>query len=254
MLKNSRIEIKSPSEIKIMQEGGEKLARVKKALEEKIDEGVNAYEIEELACWLIRKEGAEESFKKVPGYHWATCINVNEGVVHGIPKKEVVFKKGDIVSVDCGVYYKGFHTDTSFTKGIKLDAHRARFLDSGREALKRALEEAKYGNRVYDISKAIESVLELNNLNPVKVLVGHGVGRQLHEAPQIYCYTFGRREESPRIPDGAVLAIEVMYSEGTGEVKIGKDGWTISTSDGTISGLFEDTIAVTKKGSLVLTD
>jgi len=254
MLKKTKFKLKSPAEIKIMQEGGKKLAHVKKMLEENVQEGVSAFEIEELACKLIKKEGAEESFKKVPGYHWATCVNINEGIVHGIPKKEIIFQKGDIVSVDCGVYFKGFHTDTSFSKGIGLNSKGEKFLEVGKQALKKGLAKAKYGNRIYDISEAIESVLVSNNLSPVKVLVGHGVGRELHEDPQIYCYTFGKRENSPEIPDGAVLAVEVMYSEGTGDVGIEEDGWTISTSDDTISGLFEDTVAVTKKGSLVITD
>ena len=253
MLKNS-FKLKTPEEIEIMIEGGKKLARVKKALEAKVDVGVSAWEIEELACKLIAKEGAEVSFKKVPGYSWATCININEGVVHGIPTKSMVFAKGDIVSVDCGVYYKGFHTDTSFTKGVEVDAHRNKFIEVGRLALKTALKKVKAGNRIYDISQAIETVLKSNNLTPIKALVGHGVGRDLHEGPQIYCYTFGKKENSPVIPEGAVLAVEVMYCEGSGELQIEEDGWTISTSDDTISGLFEDTIAVTKKGSIVLTD
>ena len=254
MTSEGNIKIKSPKDIKLMAEGGKILARVKNALEEKVDAGVSAYEIEELASLLIKKEGAEESFKKVPGYHWATCVNVNEGIVHGIPKKDVVFKKGDVVSIDCGVFYKGFHTDTSITKGIDVDDKLMDFIDTGKSALNRAVKKAVPGGRIYDISEAIESTLLNKKLTPIRALVGHGVGRELHEAPAIYCFTHGKRTDSPEIKEGMVLAIEVMYSFGNGEVGIEEDQWTISTSDGTISGLFEDTVAVTKNGPLILTD
>lgn len=254
MLKDNQIKIKTPKEIEIMIEGGAILARVKKALENKVNVGVSAYEVEELACKLIEEEGAEVSFKKVPGYHWATCININEGIVHGIPKKEMIFKKGDIVSIDCGVYYKGFHTDTSLTKGLEVDNFKKKFIETGKLALRKGLEKVKDGNRIYDISQAIENTLRAVNLTPVRALVGHGVGRELHEPPSIYCYTFGDRKNSPKISIGAVLAVEVMYTTGNGDLKLDKDGWTISTSDGTISGLFEDTIAVTNKGPIVLTE
>lgn len=230
------------------------LARVKKALENKVSKGVSAWDIEELACELIKKEDAEPSFKKVPGYKWATCVNINEGIVHGIPKKEMIFKNGDIVSVDVGIYYKGFHTDTSFTKGVGVDSETKKFIETGRKALKNAIKQVKKGKKIYDISEAIESTLQKNGVNPVRALVGHGVGRELHEYPHVYCYTWGNRENSPEIPVGGVLAVEIMYTTGSGELKLAKDGWTISTSDDKISGLFEDTVAVTDKGSIVLTD
>ena len=248
------IKIKSPTEIKIMAEGGEKLARIKKRLIEEVREGVSADDIETLATRLILKEGCKPSFKMVPNYNWSTCINVNQGVVHGIPKKEIVFKEGDIVSVDVGVFYKGFHTDTSFTLGIGLDAEKQKFLEAGKKALNKAVEKVRIGNRIYDISQAIESVIEKAGYTPIRALVGHGVGRDLHEEPQIPCFTDPKQlADSPRLVEGIVLAVEVMYSEGSAEVGIEKDGWTISSLDGTITALFEDTIAVTKKGSLVLT-
>ncbi len=237
-----------------MIEGGKMLAFVKKTLKNKVGEGVSAIEIEELAVKTIKEVGGEISFNKVPGYKWATCININEGIVHGIPKKEMIFKKDDIVSVDCGVYYKGFHTDTSFTKGVEVSRFRQKFIEAGSYALKKGIEKVKAGNRIYDISEAIENALSKNNLTPVRALVGHGVGRELHEPPAVYCYTFGKRENSPEIPVGAVLAVEVMYTTGSGDLKLAKDGWTISTSDDTISGLFEDTVAVTERGPIVLTD
>ena len=253
MQENTKIPIKTPDEIEVMREGGRKLVKVKKELLEAVKEGVRASEIDNLADKLIEKEGGEASFKMVSGYSWATCVNINEGVVHGIPKKEIVFKRNDVVSVDVGMFYKGFHTDTSFTKAIGSNPNLERFLGSGRSALEKAIQEARIGNRIYDISQAIESTMRKNGYSPIRALVGHGVGRALHEEPQVPCFTNGNREESPEIPLGAVFAVEVMYAMGSPDVKIASDGWTISTSDGTISGLFEDTVVVSPKGPLVIT-
>jgi methionyl aminopeptidase len=244
--------IKSKKDIEIISEGGEKLARIKAHLKEKINVGVSALEIEDLAVKLIKKEGGKSSFKMVPNYNWATCVNLNEGVVHGIPKSEMVFKKGDIVSVDVGIYYKGFHTDTSFSVSVKDDKHE-KFLSVGKKALEEAIKQAKPGNRVYDISKTIEKVLKEGNCVPVKALVGHGIGKDLHEEPQIPCFVNGKRKDYPDIPEGAVLAIEVMYTKEDGKVRLASDGWTIETHDGKISALFEETVAVTKKGPIIIT-
>jgi methionyl aminopeptidase len=246
------VDIKSEEEIEIITEGGKKLSEIKARLKEKIGIGASALEIEELAVNLIKKAKGESSFNMVKDYKWATCVNVNEGVVHGIPKKELIFKKDDIVSVDVGLYYKGFHTDTSFSVGVGGSKHDA-FLYVGKEALKNAIGKAQPGNRIFDISSAIEKTLRKDKINPVKALVGHGIGRELHEAPQIPCFVSGAREKSPEISKGMVLAIEVMYTKGGGEVKISDDKWTIETRDGKISALFEDTIAVTKKGPIIVT-
>lgn len=235
-----------------MAEGGKKLSKIKKSLKKAVSVGATAGEIEELAVKLIKEEGGKPSFMMVPNYQWATCINVNEGLVHGIPKPEIVFKKGDIVSVDVGFFYKGFHTDTSFSLGLEVDAARE-FLTSGEDALKKAIDTAKVGNYIFDISKAIEDTLLSCGYRPVRALVGHGVGRHLHEGPQIPCFTNGRREESPRIVAGMALAIEVMYTQGSGEVEIGSDGWTIFMRDGKMAALYEETVAVTSHGPLVLT-
>lgn len=245
--------IKTEAEIEIMHEGGRKLARVRDSLSEKVGEGVRAWDIEELAVRLIKKEKAKASFKMVKGYSWATCVNLNEGLVHGIPTKNVVFKKGDVVSVDLGIYYNGFHTDTSFTKAIDPDSKTANFLQVGKTAMKKAIEKTRVGNYVYDISEAIETSIRKAGFSPIKALVGHGVGRNLHEEPQIPCFVPGVKESSSKLPVGAVLAIEVMYCMGQPDVVINNDGWTISTADGKISALFEDTVAVTNKGPMVLT-
>lgn len=247
------IKIKTPEEIEIMTVGGAMLRRVKNKLSEAIREGVNAMEIETLACELIKAEGAEESFKKVPGYHWATCINTNAGLVHGIPSPAMVFKKGDVVSVDVGVYYKGFHTDTSITVGIELTPENKKFLSVGKQALEKAISKARVGNYIYDISQAIEETVEGAGYSTVKALVGHGVGRELHEEPQIPCFVPGEIKDSPIIKSGMVLAIEVMYAMGEDRVQVLEDGWTIVMRDGKISALFEESVVVTEKGPKVIT-
>lgn len=247
------LEIKTAEEIEIMLKGGRKLAQIKNILLGQIKEGRSAYSLEVLANKLIAKEGAEASFKMVPGYHWATCINVNSGLVHGIPTEKVVFKKGDLVSVDLGIFYQGFHTDSSFSLGIKTDSKIENFLRAGKLALQRAIAVCRPGKRIYDISEAIETTIETAGYTPVRALVGHGVGRSLHEDPQIPCFLPGKKEESLMITEGLVLAIEVMYTMGKPDVVLENDGWTISMADGKIAALFEETVAVTSRGPLVLT-
>ena len=244
---------KTNKEVEIVRQCGRKLGCVKKALFAAVKVGVSAEAIEVLANKLIAKEGAEASFKKVPGYHWATCINVNQGLVHGIPKKEVVFKKKDVVSVDLGLYFRGFHTDSSFSKGLEPSPETKKFLKVGQAALMAAVAEAKAGNRIYDISEAIQNTVERGGYTPIRALVGHGVGRELHEEPAIPCFVPGRKEESLKMPVGATLAIEVMYALGSPDLVQGTDGWTISTRDGKITALFEETVAVGQRGPEILT-
>lgn len=252
-MNKGEIVIKSPEEIEVMREGGKKLAKIKNALKKAVKIGANAAEIEELAVSLIEKEGAKPSFAMVPGYSWATCINVNDGLVHGIPKKEAVFRKGDLVSVDVGIYYKGFHTDTSFSLGLDADGETSRFLNIGEEALDNAIKAAVPGNYIFDISKAMEETLAKAGYSPIRALVGHGVGRELHEEPQIPCFVPGKVEDSPEIREGMVFAIEAMFALGAPDVYQDNDGWTIRTRDGKISALFEDTVAVGKDKAEVLT-
>lgn len=247
------IHLKDEKQIKIMAEGGAKLARVRDALYDLINPGVSAWDIELAAVRLIANEGAEASFKKVPGYHWATCINVNTGVVHGIPKKETIFEEDDVVSVDVGVYFKGFHTDTAVTKYLGVKEQKVHFLSVGRQAVKNAIKEAKVGNTIKDIAHAYESTLKKAGLNPIRSLTGHGVGRELHEDPYVPCFVGNSPEERVKIVPGMTLALEVMYTEGSGELKLDKDGWTLRTKDATIAALFEETVAVTQEGTLILT-
>lgn len=247
------ITIKTKRELEIMKEGGAKLRKVKDAVAKNIKEGVSAYDLEELATDLVNKTGGKPSFKMVPGYHWTTCVNVNEGIVHGIPKKEIIFKKGDVVSVDLGLFYKGYHTDTSLTEAIEPDAKTENLLNVGRKTLKNAVSKACPGNRIYDISLAIEDTVKSGGYNPLKALIGHGVGRELHEEPKIPCYVSESRERTPEIKAGMTLAIEVMYTMGNPAISLADDGWTIVMRDGKISALYEETVAVYENGPSVIT-
>lgn len=249
-----RINLKTDKELLLMQQGGKILSKIKNELKRNILSGVSAFEIDKLAEKLILDSGAQSSFKMVPGYKWSTCVNLNSGIVHGIPHKHIVFGDNDVVSVDLGLYYKGFHTDTSFTVYLGNDPETNKFLDAGKEALSAAIKAVKPDScYVYDVSKAMEDVLRKYDYSPVYDLTGHGIGRSLHEEPYIPCFAEGLRIKSPKIVPGMALAIEAMYTMGSPELIKEKDGWTISTRDGKISGLFEDTIIVTQKGYEVIT-
>ncbi len=249
-----KLVIKTEEEMKIMLEGGKKLARVKNALGAAVKPGANAWDIEMLARKLIKEEGAEGSFDKVPNYKWMTCVNVNDGVVHGIPKKTVIFKDGDVVSVDVGLYYKGFHTDTAVSVYLGDDQKIKDFLSAGKKADLDGIAQVKKGKKIGDISAAIEKRLLASDLRPVWALTGHGVGRELHEEPNIACYSSDDPVGDLVVGEGFVLAVEVMFTTGKGEIKQDSDGWTLRTKDGKIAGLWEETIAVTKNGPVILTD
>lgn len=246
-----KISIKTDREIAIMAEGGKILHTVKLALVAAAIPGVTGQDLENLAQKLIRVAGAEASFAKVPGYKWATCININDVVVHGIPDSTKL-KKGDYVGIDVGVYYQGFHTDTSMS--VRVGMPDDAFLLAGHKALTNAIKTVKPGRRIADITSAMESAVVEAGYSPVQALTGHGIGHSLHEEPAIPCFTVGRYTSSPKIEPGMVLAIEIMYNAGTAEVAYkNDDGWTVVTADGKISGLFEDTVAVTKTGYTILT-
>lgn len=250
------INIKTEKEIEIMKIGGKILSDVMWELVKNVKVGVSELELDQLAEKLIRQKGGEPGFKRVDGYKYSICMSTNDVVVHGIPT-DYKFKEGDIVGIDCGVYYQGFHTDMSETgrvsKELKNDSIDE-FLFTGREALKKGIEEAVIGNNIGHISKAIQGIVEGKGYSVVRSLVGHGVGHELHEEPEVPGYLADSIEETPKLTEGMVIAIEVIYNIGDSElVFANKDGWTLKTKDGSLSGLFERTVAITKQGPLVLT-
>jgi methionyl aminopeptidase len=253
-----KITYKTDAEIGVMAEGGMKLGWIRQQTAAAVKPGMTTRELDKIAQKLIDESGGEASFKRVAGYHHATCINVNQVVVHGIPGERKL-AEGDIVGIDVGLYYKGFHTDAAVTIRVEEpESERARekekFLEVGRAALRRAIEQARPGKRIIDISEAMQKTVEGVGYSAVRALTGHGVGRELHEEPAIPCFVVGRKENSPKIVPGMVVAIEVMYNAGVAEVVYeNNDGWTIATADGKISGLFEETVAITPGGPVVLT-
>jgi methionyl aminopeptidase len=250
------IKIKTPDEIKIMQIGGKMLADTMWEVCAAIMPGMTEIELDAMADKLIKEKGGEAGFKKVEGYHHATCISTNEVVVHGIPSPYVL-KDGDIIGIDCGVFYKGFHTDMSETVrvGAKRQDEIDKFLKVGKKALEAGITEAKVGNRVGHISKAIQDIVEAENgYSVVKSLVGHGVGEELHEDPEIPGYLNGKIERTPYLKEGMVIAVEVIYNMGGPDLAFANnDGWTLQSKDGSLAGLFERTLAITANGPLLIT-
>ena len=248
------INYKTEKEIQIMREGGRILAEVLWEVLQNLTPGVSEIELDQLAEKLILKKGGKPGFKMVPGYNHTLCISTNETIVHGIPGK-YKFKKGDVVGIDCGVFYKGFHTDMSETisVGSLKNSEADLFLKTGKKALKRGIEKATLGNRIGDISKAIQEIVENSGYSVVRSLVGHGVGRELHEDPEVPGFLDKVISETPALKPGMTIAIEVIYNMETPDVVYSQDGWTIKTADGGISGLFERTIAITDKGTEILT-
>jgi len=214
--------------------------------------GVNTLEIDQFINTKILENKMKASFKSIDGYKFASCININAGVLHGIPSSNVVIKDGDIVTIDMGVNNKGLHTDTSWTFGVgKVSKNIQKFLNIGEQTLYMAIDECNIGARIGDISSTIQKNIEKNGYNVIREFVGHGVGYNLHEDPQIPCV--GKKNTGLPIKKGMVLAVEVMYTEGSSEIVQLDDGWTYTTKDGKLAGMFEHTIVVTDSGPVVLT-
>ena len=251
------IDLKTPEEIKIMQEGGHMLATVLNEVMAAAQPGVTELELDKLAEKRIRELGGEPGFMKVKGYHHSTCMSTNDVVVHGIPG-DYAFKIGDVVGVDCGVYYKGLHTDMSDSKRIEPKTAKKdevdHFLAVGKKALDEAIKQAVIGNRIGHISQTIQRIVEKEaGYGVVRSLIGHGVGRELHEEPEVPGYLVGNINRTPLLKEGMTIAVEVIYNMGTPEVVLDPDQWTIRTEDGKLAGLYERTIAITKDGPLMLT-
>lgn len=235
-----------------MREGGQKLARILEDLLARADTGVTLLSLEERAQKLIKDTGGSPSFQTVSGYTWATCLCVNEVVVHGVPSKYIL-KEGDMLTIDVGLLYKGFHTDSAWTKIIGRQKKET-FLKTGEEALWKAIEQARVGNRVGHISQTIARIIEGAGYSIVKSLVGHGVGKELHEEPQVPGFVRGSLDNTEKLASDMTLAIEVIYAQGKGDVVYANDdGWSIATRDRSLSAVFEHTIEISAKGPLVLT-
>jgi methionyl aminopeptidase len=253
------IDYKTPEQIEIMKHGGHILATVLGEVMDAAVPGVREIELDRLAEKRIRELGGEPGFMKVKGYHHATCFSTNDVVVHGIPSPYVL-KEDDVVGIDCGVYYKGFHTDMSESKRVKGKGERVKddavdmFLAVGKLALDESIKQAVIGNRIGHISQTIQRIVEKEaGYSVVRSLIGHGVGKELHEPPEVPGYLAKNINRTPQLIEGMTIAVEVIYNMGTPDVMLDPDRWTIRTYDGKLSGLYERTIAITQNGPLMLT-
>lgn len=247
---------KTPQQIEIMRRAGKMLGIVLEETLKQVKPGVTELELDAFADKKIVELGGFPGFKKVDGYKHAICVATNDVVVHGIPKDRIL-KNGDIIAVDAGVYLDGFHSDMAETVvvGKTVNKEIYKFLDAGKRAMYAGIKQAKPGNRVGHISEAMQEIIERENgYSVVRSLVGHGVGRQLHEDPQIPGYLQGKIEKTPELVSGMTIAIEIIYNMGKKEVEYeGSDDWTIVSKDGSLSGVFERTLVITENGPELLT-
>lgn len=246
------MKLKSTDDIKKLREGGKILNGIIRQVSELAKPGITPIELEEFALKLIKEAGGMPSFKGFKNYPAATCISINEGVVHGIPDPEVTFAEGDIVGIDVGLKYKGLYTDHAVTVPIGTVSKGVRkLINTTARALSEGIKAVVPGCTVGDIGNAIQMFVEKHKLNVVRSLVGHGVGFEVHEEPRVP--NFGEKGTGAELPPGAVIAIEPMVTVGGFEVTTKSDGWSIVTADRSLSAHFEHTVAVTKDGCVIIT-
>jgi methionyl aminopeptidase len=246
------IKIKSEREIALMREAGRIVALAHQAAKDFIKPGISTKALDDLIEKVIRDHDATPSFKNYNGFPASACISINEEVVHGIPSKDRILKNGDIVSVDIGANYKGYHGDSAWTYACgEISDEAKKLLEGTEKSLFEGLAFAKAGNRLSDISHAVQKCAEDLGYSVVREFVGHGLGRDLHEDPQIPNYGLAGR--GPKLKKGMTLAIEPMINLGNKEVRVLDDGWTAITRDKSISAHFEHSILITKNGYEILT-
>ena len=246
------VTIKSASEIALMRESCRLLAKVHEELEHAIRPGMTTMEIDILGDTMIRKLGCIPNFRDYNGFPGSICTSVNDEVVHGIPNKHRVLQEGDIISLDAGLIYKGYHSDAARTHGVgKISPEAQKLIDVTKQSFFEGIKMAKEGNHLYDISNAIDAYVSGFGYGIVRDLVGHGIGTQLHEDPQIPNYA--QQRKGIRLQAGMTLAIEPMINMGTAEVHWGDDGWTVTSADHSLSAHYENTILITDGEPEILT-
>lgn len=242
---------KNEDEIQLIRESADILGRAHGEVAKEVRPGVKTSFLDKIAEEFIKDHGATGSFKGYNGFPATLCISTNEVVVHGFPS-EYELKDGDIISIDCGVYYKGFHSDSAYTYPVgDVSQETLSLLKATKESLYVGIEEAKFGNRIGDLAHAIQSYVEDRGYTVVRELVGHGLGRNLHESPEVPNY--GKRGRGPKLNEGLVIAIEPMVNLGTRSIVQESDGWTIRTRDRKPSAHYEHTVAIFKDRTEILT-
>lgn len=245
------IQIKTKYEIEIMRQAGKIVSQTLDMVESEIKPGITTKEIDTLVEEFIRSKGAIPAFKDYKGFPASACVSVNDEVVHGIPSNKILFE-GDIVSVDIGTIFESFYGDSArtFPVGV-ISEEKKNLLENTKKSLQSGIDKARKGNRLGQISAAVQQTAESAGYGVVRQLVGHGIGREMHEEPQVPNY--GSENDGPELQIGMVLAIEPMINCGTWEVKTMPDGWTIVTADGMPSAHFEHTVAIGENGPDILT-
>lgn len=250
-----RIILKSESQHQAMRMAGELTGRTLNYLEGLVKVGISTKELDEAAYEFIKKNGGVPSFLNYDGFPGSICTSLNEQIVHGIPSKKVRLKDGDIISVDCGAIIEGFHGDAARTFLVgEVDPEVVKLVEVTKECFFKGLEQAKSGNHISDISRAIEKHAAEHGYGVVRELVGHGIGRNLHEAPEVPNFTSVRMGRGARLVPGMAIAVEPMINLGTRLIEVLDDGWTCVTADGKPSAHYENTIFITENGPEVLTN
>lgn len=246
------IVLKTGRELKIMREACRISAGALQTAGKAVEPGVTTAEIDKLAEDYIRSQGGVPNFKNYQGYPATACISINNEVIHGIPTKKRVLKAGDIVSIDLGAKFEGYHGDNAATFACgDVSAEAKRLMDATRESLYEGISAAVAGGRIGDISHAVQSYVEAKGYSVVRQFVGHGIGTNLHEAPEVP--NFGTAGRGIRLMPGMTLAIEPMVNAGGYDVKVMPDGWTVLTKDGSLSAHFEHTVVITADGPKIMT-
>jgi methionyl aminopeptidase len=247
------IKLKNKQQLEIMKVAGRITGEALYLAGEAVKEGVSTLELDRLVRGHIEKCGAKPSFLGYGGFPASACISVGNQVIHGIPSAKVILKEGDIVKIDVGAYFGGFHGDAARTFAVgKVSEEAAKLIEVTKECFYRGAAKALDGNRLGDIGSAVEAYATENGFTPVRQYVGHGIGHELHEDPNVPNY--GTAGKGARLCNGMVLAIEPMINAGTSEVRVLPDKWTVVTLDGRLSAHYENTVAITEDGPLLLTD
>ncbi|HTK68656.1 MAG TPA: type I methionyl aminopeptidase [Candidatus Eisenbacteria bacterium] len=250
-VKASGIRIRTPEEIAQIRESAQIVGRCLRMIASEIGPGVSTMHLDRLAERFIRDSGGEPAFKGYRGFPASICASINEEVVHGIPSEKRVLREGDVISVDIGVRKNGWYGDAASTFAVgEIDSETAKLLAATERSLEEGMAKAKDGGRLSDISFAIEQVVKKEGFSVVRALVGHGIGRELHEEPQVPNY--GRAGEGPRLQTGMTIAIEPMVNAGGADVVTLSDQWTVVTADSKRSAHFEHTVAIGPEGPQVL--
>ncbi len=247
------ISLKTPEQLRLMKEAGRITAETLIYAESVLRDGMTTWELDRHIRGFIERHGAIPSFLGYSGFPGSACISLNDEVIHGIPSKSRIIREGDIVKIDVGACYRGYHGDSARTFGVgHVDAAAQKLIEATKQSFYRGMEQALSGHRIGDIGHAVEERVRADGFTVVRQYIGHGIGSALHEEPDVPNY--GTPGRGARLYPGMTIAIEPMVNTGTSEVRVLSDGWTVVTADGSLSAHYENTVAITDNGPIILTE